>query len=126
MLRDFNRQHKCLRSFYGRFHFPLYRNLLERYNSGMSPKEQVIAEAALRGYPAADYEELFAQIAEYTGYTVDEVEEIIADLTTDKALNDRHVPMLHPTPQVDGPAKIVQSWYEKGEMWGRPRMTLRQ
>lgn len=90
----------------------------------MSPKEQEIAEAALRDYPAADYEELFSQIAEYTGCTVEEVEEIIGDLTTDKTLNDKHLPMLNPTPQVDGPAKIVQSWYEKGEMWGRPRITL--
>ena len=47
-------------------------------------------------------------------------QDIIGELTSDKTLNDKYVPMLNPTPQVDGPAKIVQSWYEKGELWGPP------
>ena len=91
----------------------------------MSPKERAIAEAALRGYPAADFDELFSQIAEYTGYARDEVEEIISDLTTDKTLTERIEPILDPTPRIEGSVQIVQAWYEKGPMWDQPRLPVR-
>jgi hypothetical protein len=90
----------------------------------MSDKEEAIAEAALRDYAAADYDDLFLEIAEYTGYPAAEVEEILHELTVDKTLIETYVQMLNPTPQIEGPAKLVQAWYEKGPMWGRPRMTL--
>jgi hypothetical protein len=87
----------------------------------MSPKERAIAEAALRLYSASNYEELFSEIAEYTGYSANDVEQILNDLITDKTLTDKYVPMLNPTPQLEGPAKIAQAWYEKGPMWDQPR-----
>jgi hypothetical protein len=90
----------------------------------MSDKEEAIAESALRDYAAADYDELFSEIAEYTGYPAAEIEEILDELTADKTLIETYVQMLNPTPQIEGPAKLVQPWYEKGPMWGRPRMTL--
>jgi hypothetical protein len=83
----------------------------------MSPKEQAIAEAALRPYPASDYDELFDEIAEYTGYSREDVEDIINDLVVDKTLIDKHVPMLDPTPVGTG---IVKECYDKGPMWGNP------
>ena len=86
----------------------------------MPPRYALIAEAALRGYPAADHEELFSQIADYTGYSVEEVEEILGNLTADKTLTDRFVPILNPTAQKAG-FEIVQAWYEKGPMWNEPR-----
>ena len=91
----------------------------------MSPKEQAIAEAALRGYPAVDFDELFSQIAEYTSYPRDEVEEVISELTTDKTLIQRIEPMLDQTPQIPGSVQVVQSWYEKGPMWDWPRVPAR-
>jgi hypothetical protein len=91
----------------------------------MSPKEQAIAEAALRGYPAADSDEALSQIAEYARYPRDEVEEVISDLLADGTLIQRSEPMLNPTPQIEGSAQVVQSWYEKGPMWDRPRVPAR-
>jgi hypothetical protein len=64
----------------------------------MSPKEQAIADAALRAYPASDYVELLSQIAEVTGFAVDEAEEILTDLTGDKTLIERIEPISNPTP----------------------------
>jgi hypothetical protein len=92
----------------------------------MSEKEVAIAKAALRDYAAADYVELFAEIAEFTGYPPAEVQEILHELTVDHTLSETYVPMLNPTPQIEGPAKFVQTWYTKGKMWGQPRMTLHQ
>jgi hypothetical protein len=86
----------------------------------MSPKETAIAEAAIKPVLADNYEEFYSLIAASTGATAEEVEEIIGDLTTDKTLNDLFVQILGPTDV----AKL-QSWYEKGMMWGQPRMTLR-
>ena len=91
----------------------------------MSSKKVEIAEAALRAYPATDYDEYFSQVAEFTGCSVTEVEEILHDLTVDKTLTDLHVMILNPTPRIEGDAKIVQPWYKKGEMWGQPRISHR-
>ena len=90
----------------------------------MSPKEQAIADAALRSYSASNYEELFSEIAEYTGYPAEEVEQILLDLTSDRTLTDKYVQLLNPTPQLRGPVQIAQAWYEKGPMWGQPRTPL--
>jgi hypothetical protein len=90
----------------------------------MSPKEHAVADAALRPYSCASYDEVFSKIAEHVGASVEDVEQIIDDLIADKTITDRYVPMLAPTPQVDGPFQIAQPWYEKGEFWGQPRMTL--
>jgi hypothetical protein len=94
-------------------------------NPMMSPKEQAIAEAALRAYPAANFDELFSQVAEYTGYPRNEVEEVISDLTADQTLTARIEPMLHPTPQIEDSVQIVQPWYDKGPMWDCPRVPVR-
>lgn len=91
----------------------------------MSEKEEAIAVAALRDYAAGDYDELFAEIADYTGYPAEEVEQILYDLVVDKTLSETNVQMLSPTPQIEGPGKIVQAWYKKGPMWDTPRMTIR-
>lgn len=78
----------------------------------------------MRDYAAGDYEELFMEIAEYTGYPAAEVDEILHELTVDKTLIETYVPMLNPTPQIEGPAKVVRAWYKKGPMWSQLRMTL--
>jgi hypothetical protein len=91
----------------------------------MSEKEEAIAVSALRDYAAGDYDELFAEIADYTGYPAAEVERILADLIVDKTLSETYVQMLSPTTQIEGPGKIVQAWYEKGPMWDTPRTTVR-
>lgn len=82
--------------------------------------------AALRPYAATDYDELYAEIAEHTGYPMDEVEEIIGDFLADQTLSDKYVMMLDPPTQIEGPNKLVKEWFEKGPMWGKPRMTLRR
>lgn len=88
----------------------------------MSPKEQAIADAALRPYAASDYEAVFQQIAEYTGFSVEDVEHVIHDFTADKTLIDKCVPNIEPTP---AGTEIVKVCYEKGSMWGNPhRITL--
>ncbi|MDE3201732.1 MAG: hypothetical protein KGN79_12520 [Acidobacteriota bacterium] len=92
----------------------------------MSEKEELIAVAALREYAASDYDEFFAEIADYTGYPAAEVEEILADLVVDKTLSETYVQMLSPAPQIEGPGKIVRAWYEKGPMWNTPRTTNRR
>jgi len=90
----------------------------------MSPKEQAIADAALREYPAADQQEAYEQIAEYAGYPVKDVVEIMSELVTDWTLTALTTPVFHPTPQIEGEAKIVQAWFVKGRMWGTPRRSL--
>jgi hypothetical protein len=90
----------------------------------MSVKEEAIAEAALRDYAAGDYDELYAEIAEYTGYLAAEVEQILGELIVDQTLSETHAQMLNPTPQIEGPGEIVQAWYKKGPMWGEPRITI--
>jgi hypothetical protein len=91
----------------------------------MSPKETVIAEAAIKAYPSSDYIQLHAQIATATGYSVEEVEEIIGDLTADFTLRDCATAAINRAEDADSPKRIAKAWYEKGELWGSPRMTLR-
>ena len=78
----------------------------------------------MREYSAADYDEVFLEIAEYAGYPADEVAEIVGEFLADMTLAARYVPMRNPTPQVEGPVKLVQARYEKGPLRGQPRMTL--
>ncbi|MGA2771289.1 MAG: hypothetical protein ABSG26_10790 [Bryobacteraceae bacterium] len=91
----------------------------------MSPKEMAIAEAALKRYPATNFVQLYSQIAAATGFSVDEVEEVLNDLTADFTLRLRVDPMTKRAEVGPGPIMIVEAWYEKGEMWGQPRMPLR-
>jgi hypothetical protein len=88
----------------------------------MSPKERAIFEAALRDYSATDYRELYLQIAEYTGFSIDDVSQVLSDLTTDKSLVVRAEPMFKSTPQIPGKVQIVQAWYNKGPMWDKSRL----
>jgi hypothetical protein len=60
----------------------------------MSPKEIAIAEAAIKPYSASDYEDLHKQIAQATGYSIEDVDGVIDDCTADKTLFARIEPML--------------------------------
>ena len=91
----------------------------------MSSKELAIIEAALKPYPASDWEDLYQQIAKATGYTVDDVEGVLGDATADFTLNSRIEPMLGMSSVREVEVDVPQIWYEKGERWGEPRMILR-
>lgn len=91
----------------------------------MSPKEKAIIEAALKPYPASDWKDLHRQIAEATGYSVEDVDGVIEDATADFTLNSRIEPMLGISSVREVEVDVPQLWYEKGRLWGEPRMTLR-
>jgi hypothetical protein len=91
----------------------------------MSPKEIAIAEAAIKPYSASDYEDLHKQIAQATGYSIEDVDGVIDDCTADKTLFARIEPMLDQRSPGDVQVDVPQTWYEKGQMWGQPRMILR-
>jgi hypothetical protein len=43
----------------------------------MSPKEIAIAEAAIKPYSASDYEDLHKQIAQATGYSIEDADKTL-------------------------------------------------
>ena len=86
----------------------------------MTPFEREIAHAALRPSSAPTYDEFWEEVAERVGASIEEVEEAISFLTTALALTDKYVQILHPTPRIEGPAKIPQEWYVKGPSWDLP------